>query len=271
MYVTVVPNRGSPPAILLRETFREDGKVKNRTLANLTKWKPEKVAALRAVLRDEQLLPAGGFEILRALPHGHLAAGLGMARRLGLDPRVKTAALMPPGPPRTRLLALALIVARLIDPAAKLATARQLDETTASHSLGAVLDLGAVAVNELYAALDWLLAQQPTIEAKLARRHLGEGTLVLYDVTSTYLEGRCCPLGQFGHNRDGKKHKLQIVFGVLCTREGCPIAVEVFAGNTADPNTVKPQIDKLRERFGLHRVVLAIRASSASARNSPPM
>ena len=256
MYVTVVPNRGSPPAILLRETFREDGKVKNRTLANLTKWKPEKVAALRAVLRDEQLLPAGGFEILRALPHGHLAAVLGMARRLGLDPRVKTAALMPPGPPRTRLLALALIVARLIDPAAKLATARQLDETTASHSLGAVLDLGAVAVNELYAALDWLLAQQPTIEAKLARRHLGEGTLVLYDVTSTYLEGRCCPLGQFGHNRDGKKHKLQIVFGVLCTREGCPIAVEVFAGNTADPNTVKPQIDKLRERFGLHRVVL---------------
>jgi hypothetical protein len=257
MYVTVVPNRGSPPAILLRETYREDGKVKNRTLANLTKWKPEKIAALRAVLRDERLLPAGdGFEILRSLPHGHIAAALGMARRLGLDPRVKTAELMPPGAPRTRLLVLALIVARLIDPAAKLATARGLDEGTASHSLGAVLGLGAVAVNELYAALDWLLAQQPEIEAKLARRHLSEGTLVLYDVTSTYLEGRCCPLAHFGYSRDGKSHKLQIVFGALCTREGCPIAVEVFAGNTADPSTLKPQIDKLRQRFGLHRVVL---------------
>ncbi len=257
MYVTVVPNRGSPPAILLRETYREDGKVRNRTLANLTKWKPEKIAALRAVLRDERLLPAGdGFEILRSLPHGHIAAALGMARRLGLDPRLKTAELMPPGVPRTRLLALALIVARLIDPAAKLATARGLDEGTASHSLGAVLGLGAVAVNELYAALDWLLAQQPKIEVQLARRHLGEGTLVLYDVTSTYLEGRCCPLARFGYSRDGKSHKLQIVFGVLCTREGCPIAVEVFAGNTADPSTLKPQIDKLRQRFGLRRVVL---------------
>jgi hypothetical protein len=256
MYVTVVPNRGSPPAILLRETYREDGKVKNRTLANLTKWKPEKIAALRAVLREERLLPAAGFEILRSLPHGHIAAALGMARRLGLDPRVNRAALMPPGAARTRLLALAMIVARLIDPAAKLATARRLDEETASHSLGAVLGLGAVAVNELYAALDWLLAQQPKIEAKLARRHLGEGTLVLYDVTSTYLEGRCCPLAHFGYSRDGKANKLQIVFGVLCTREGCPIAVEVFAGNTADPSTLKPQIDKLRQRFGLRRVVL---------------
>ncbi len=179
-----------------------------------------------------------------------------MARRLGLDPRVKTAELMPPGAARTRLLALALILARLIDPAAKLATARRLDERTASHSLGAVLGLGVVAVNELYAALDWLLAQQSKIEAKLARRHLGEGTLVLYDVTSTYLEGRCCPLAQFGYSRDGKPHKLQIVFGVLCTKEGCPIAVEVFAGNTADPSTLKVQIDKLRQRFGLRRVVL---------------
>ena len=257
MYVTVVPNRGSPPAILLRETYRKDGTVKNRTLANLSKWKPEKIAALRAVLRDERLLPAGdGFEILRSLPHGHIAAALATARHLGLDPRVKTADLLPPGAARTRLLALALIVARLLDPAAKLATARQLDEATASHSLGAVLGLGAVAVNELYAALDWLRAHQPKIEAKLARRHLDEGTLVLYDVTSTYLEGRCCPLAQFGYSRDGKPHKLQIVFGVLCTRQGCPIAVEVFAGNTADPSTLKVQIDKLHKRFGLRRVVL---------------
>src|SRR5262249_23705853 len=144
MYVTVVPNRGSPPAILLRETYREDGKVKNRTLANLSKWKPEKIAALR----DERLLPAGeGFEILRSLPPGHLAAARGVARRLGLDPRLKTADLMPAGTARTRLLALALIVARLLDPAAKLATARQLDAATAGHSLGAVLGLGTVAVN----------------------------------------------------------------------------------------------------------------------------
>ena len=253
MYVAVVP----PPAILLRQTYREAGKVKNRTLANLTKWKPEKIAALRAVLHDKTLLPAGkDFEIVRSLPHGHIAAALGVARRLGLDPRVKTAALMPPGTPRTRLLALALIVARLIDPAAKLATARGLDAITASHSLGAVLGLGRVAVNELYDTLDWLLAQQSTIEARLARRHLGEGTLVLYDVTSTYLEGRRCPLARFGYSRDGKPSKLQIVFGVLCTPQGCPIAVEVFAGNTADPSTLKVQIDKLRQRFGLHRVVL---------------
>lgn len=257
MYVTVVPNRGSPPAILLRQTYREAGKVKNRTLANLTRWKPEKIAALRAVLRDEALQPAGnGFEIVRSLPHGHIAAALGIARRLGLDPRVKSAALMPPGAPRTRLLALALIVARLIDPAAKLATARGLDAATAAHSLGTVLGLGTVAVNELYETLDWLLAQQGDIEATLARRYLGEGTLVLYDVTSTYLEGRRCPLGQFGYSRDNKPNKLQIVFGVLCTPQGCPIAVEVFAGNTADPSTLKVQIDKLRQRFGLRRVVL---------------
>jgi hypothetical protein len=257
MYVTAVPNRSSPPAILLRETYREGGKVKNRTLANLTRWKPEKIAALRAVLRDEALQPAGnGFEIVRSLPHGHIAAALGIARRLGLNPRVKSAALMPPGAPRTRLLALALIVARLINPAAKLATARGLDAATATHSLGTVLGLGTVAVNELYETLDWPLARQGDIEATLARRHLGEGTLVLYDVTSTYLEGRRCPPGQFGYSRDNKPNKLQIVFGVLCTLQGCPIAVEVFAGNTADPSTLKVQIDKLRQRFGLRRVVL---------------
>jgi hypothetical protein len=240
-----------------RDPYREDGKVKNRTLTNLSKWKPEEIAALRSVLRDERLLPVGdGFEILRSLPHDHIAAVLGMTRRLGLDPRLKAAALMPPGAPRTRVLALALIVARLIDPAAKLATARRLDERTASHSLGAVLGLGAVAVNELYAALNWLVAQQPKIETKLARRHLGEGSLILYDVTSSYLEGCCCPLAQFGYSRDGKANKLQIVFGVLCTRDGCPIAVEVFTGNTADPSTLKAQADKLRQHFGLRRVVL---------------
>ena len=257
MYITTVPNRGSPPAILLRETYRDGGKAKNRTLANLTKWTPEKIAALRAVLRDETLAPAGdGFEILRALPHGHVAAVLGIARRLGLDPRVKSADLIPSGPARTRRLVLAMIVARLIDPAAKLATARALDEATSSTSLGALLGLGTVAVNELYQTLDWLLAEQPRIEAKLARRHLAEGTLVLYDVTSTYLEGRCCPLAHFGHSRDDKANKRQIVFGVLCTATGCPVAVEVFPGNIGDPSTLKTQIAKLQQRFRLRRVIV---------------
>jgi hypothetical protein len=174
--------------------------------------------------------------------------------------------LMPPAAPRTRLLALALIVARLIDPAAKLATERGIDAATASHLLGAMLDLGAVAVNELYAALDWLLAQQGNIEAKRARRHLGEGALVLYDVTSIYLEGRCCPRRRFGYSRDAKPHKLQIVFGVLCTPQGCPIAVEVFAGNTADPSRLKVKIDKLRERFGRRVVLVGDRGMITRAR-----
>jgi len=153
-------------------------------------------------------------------------------------------------------LALALIVARLLDPAAKLATARALDPATASHSLGAALDLGRVGATEVYAALDWLGRQQGRIEATLARRHLAEGTLVLYDVSSSYLEGRCCPLAGYGYSRDHRRDKPQIVFGVLCNQEGCPVAVEVFAGNIADPATLKSQIDKLKGRFKLSRVVL---------------
>ena len=153
-------------------------------------------------------------------------------------------------------MALALIIARLLEPAAKLATARALDPATASHSMGAVLDLGPVAARETYRALDWLGRQQGRIEAALARRHLAAGTLVLYDLTSTYLEGRCCPLAQYGYSRDHRNDKRQIVFGVLCNQEGCPVAVEVFAGNTADPSTLKSQIDKLKHRFHLARVVL---------------
>lgn len=251
MYVTIVPNRDSPPAVLLRESYREEGKVKNRTLANLSKWPAEKVEALRAVLSDAPLVPAGqGLEIVRALPHGHVAAALGMARRIGLD------RLLPAGPRRKRDLALALIVARLVDPAAKLATARALDATTATHSLGSLLGLGAVSANDVYAALDWLGSQQAKIEAALARRHLAEGTLVLYDVTSTYLEGRCCPLARHGYSRDGRSDQLQLVFGVLCSSDGCPVAVEVFAGNVGDPSTLKAQIDKLKRRFKLRRVIL---------------
>src|SRR5499425_1738191 len=252
MYVAVVPNRSSRPAILLRESYRGDGgKVKNRTLANLSDWPADRIETLRAALRGDKLVPAGeGVEIIRALPHGHVAATLGMARRIGLDQ------LLPDGPERRRNLALALIVARLIDPAPKLATARALDATTAIHSLGVTLGLGEVNVKEVYAALDWLGAAQPSIETALARRHLSNGTLVLYDVSSSYLEGRCCELARFGHSRDSRPDKMQIVFGLLCAADGCPVAIEVFEGNTGDPSTIGEQIVKLKQRFGLKRVVM---------------
>jgi hypothetical protein len=225
MYVTRVPNRSSPPAVLLRESFREDGKVKTRTLANLTDWPEAKVEALRRVLRGETLVVAGDrLAIERSLPHGHVVAVLGTLRRIGLD------RLLPRRPERLATLALALIAARVVEPAAKLATARQLSEATASHSLGAVLGLGEVDEDELYRALDLLSAAQPAIERALARRHLKDGALVLYDVTSSYLEGRCCELARRGYSRDGRPDRPQIVFGVLCAADGCPVAVEVFEG-----------------------------------------
>ena len=252
MYVAVIPNRGSPPAILLRESYREAGKTKNRTLANLSRWPAERIEQLRAVLRGDKLLPAGEtVEIVRALPHGHVLAALGTARRIALD-----AVLPRRAPQRRRDLALALIVARLLKPAAKLATARMLDPATASHSLGEMLGLGKVAAKEVYAALDWLGREQRFIEAKLARRHLQDGSLLLYDVTSTYLEGRCCELAQHGYSRDHRSDRPQIVIGLMCTADGCPIAVEVFEGNTADPMTLAAQIDKLKQRFHLQRVVM---------------
>jgi hypothetical protein len=251
MYVTVIPNRGSPPAILLRESYREAGKTKNRTLANLSRWPAERIEQLRAVLRGDKLLPAAAaVEIVRALPHGHVLAALGTARRIALDTVLPRRA-----PQRRRDLALALIVARSLDPAAKLATARMLDPATASHSLGEVLGLGKVAAKEVYAALDWLGREQPFIEATLARRHLKNGALLLYDVTSTYLEGRCCELAQYGYSRDHRGDRPQIVIGLMCTAEGCPVAVEVFEGNTADPATLSAQIDKLKQPK-LQRVVM---------------
>jgi hypothetical protein len=251
MYVAVVPNRSSRPAILLRESYRDGAKVKNRTLANLSDWAPDRIETLKAALRGDKLVPVGeGMEIVRALPHGHVAAALGMARQIGLDE------LLPDGPERQRNLALALIVERLIDPAAKLATARALDETTASNSLGVMLGLGEVKAKEVYAALDWLGMAQSSIEDALARRHLHDGTLVLYDVSSSYVEGRCCKLAQFGHSRDSRRDKMQIVYGLLCAPDGRPVAIEVFEGNTGDPSTVGNQITKLKERFGLSRIVM---------------
>jgi Transposase DDE domain len=251
MYVAVVPNRGSRPAVLLRESYRDGTRVRNRTLANLSDWPAEQIETLRAALRGDKLVPAGeGLEIVRALPHGHVAAALGTARRIGLD------RLLPRGLERRRDLALALIVARLIDPAAKLATARALDETTATSSLGVTLGLGRVTAKEVYATLDWLGAAQPAIEIALARRHLSDGTLVLYDVSASHVEGRCCELARFGHPRNGRRDKMQIVFGLLCSAAGCPIAIEAFEGNTGDPATLGNQIAKLKERFGLTRVVM---------------
>ena len=252
MYIEAVPNRNSPPAILLRESYRVDGKVKKRTLLNLSDWSPSLIEGLRALLKGGVVLPPGqdAITIKRSLPHGHVAAVLGTLRRIGLD------RLLGPAGNRCRDLVIAMIVTRLIAPLSKLATAKALDPMTAASSLGSVLGLGEVDEDELYTALDWLLERQPQIEAALAKRHLKNGTLVLYDVSSSYLEGRCCELGQLGYNRDGKRGKLQIVYGLLCAADGCPVAVEVFEGSTGDPATLATQIDKLKRRFDLAHVVL---------------
>ena len=251
MYIATIPNRSSPPAILLRESYRQDGKVKTRTLANLTHWPPAQLEALRRVLRGETLVaPEDTFEIIRSLPHGHVAAVLGSLRQLGLE------SLLAAQKSRQRDLVVAMIVARLIDPQSKLATARSWHPETALTSLGQTLGVAAADARALYQAMDWLRRRQPQLETALATRHLREGTLALYDLTSTYFEGHTCPLAQFGHSRDGKKGKVQIVFGLVCNAEGCPVAVEVFEGNTGDPTTVAPVITKLRQRFDLRRVVL---------------
>jgi len=255
MYVERIPNRNSPPAILLRESYRDGDKFKRRTLANLSHWPAAKIEALRRVLRDEASGPAkqDALTLLRSLPHGHVAAALGTLRKIGLDRVLSQNGVQPR---REVALCIAMLVARLIDPASKLATARGLTEDTATSSLGQVLGLGAVDEQELYEALDWLVSQQQRIERALARRHLDHGTLVLYDVTSTYFEGRTCPLAKRGYSRDGKRHKLQIVFGLMCTAQGCPVAVEVFEGNVGDPSTLAIQIDKIKQRFGIEHIVL---------------
>lgn len=248
MYVEVVPNRNSKPAILLRRGWREGGKVRKETLANLSHWPPSQVEALRRLLRGEALVSAEErFAIVRSRPHGHVEAILAMIRKLGLEP------LLSGKRSRQRDLVVAMIVQRLLDPGSKLSNVRQWQATT----LGEELELEGVEVDELYDALDWLLARKDAVEERLARRHLTDGCLVLYDVSSSYYEGRHCPLAAFGHNRDGKKGRPIIVYGVLCDRQGRPVAVDVYPGNTADPTTVPEQAQKLQQRFGLKRVVLA--------------
>ena len=251
MYVEAVPNRNSPPAILLREGWREGRKTRKRTLANLSHWPPAKVNLLRRVLQGETLLsPSEVLLLSRSLPHGHVAAVLGTLRRLGLEK------LLDRKHHRQRDLVVAMIVARLIEPQSKLATARGFRQETASASLGEVLGLQAADEDDLYQAMDWLLPRQQRIERGLAQRHLSEGSLVLYDLSSTYFEGRQCPLAQFGKSRDERSGNRQIVFGLLTDAAGCPLAIEVFEGNTGDPATVAAQVSKLRERFGLERLVL---------------
>jgi len=251
MYVTRVPNRNSPPAVLLRESYREGGKVKNRTVANLSSWPEAKIEALARALKG--LPPAGleaMIEVTRSLPHGHVAAVLGTIRELGLEE------LIDPAPSRQRDLVTAMTAAAVIDGSSKLATARGLRAETAASSPGSLLGLEACDEDDLYAAMDWLGPRQQAIEDALAARHLHDGTLVLYDVSSAAFEGRTCPLGQIGHARDGVRGRLQIVYGVLTSTEGIPVAVEVFKGSTGDPATLASQVTKLKERFGLAHVAL---------------
>ena len=251
MYIATVPNRSSPPTILLRESHREGKLVKTKTLSNISHWPREKIEGLRRVLQGETVVsPEDAFEIKRSLPHGHVVAVLGTLRRLGIEQLIDRKAS------RERSLAVAITVSRIIEPRSKLATARGIAVETAFSSLGEELDIALVDENELYLAMDWILQYQERIENALAKRHLTRGTLVLYDVTSVYFEGRTCPLAKLGHNRDGKKDKLQIVVGLLTNMDGCPCAVEVFPGNTGDPATVAAQIRKIKERFSLEKVII---------------
>ena len=254
MYVTEIPNRNSPPAILLRESYRENGKVRTRTFANISHLRPAQIDALRTSLSGAVSAPRvslpDSFLIHRSRPHGHVAAVLGSLRKIQLP------TILDPRSSRQRDLVIAMISARILDPASKLATARGLHSDTLHSSLGESLSLDSADETELYAAMDWLLARQPRIERELAKRQLQDGAMVLYDLTSTYFEGRHCPLAKLGHSRDDKSGTPQIVFGLLTNAAGCPVAVEVFEGNTSDPKTVAKQVDKLRLRFGLQKVVL---------------
>ena len=246
MFIATVPNRNSPPAILLRESYRVAGKVKSRTLANLSKLPAEAIAVLRRVLKGEQLLPVAAFEVLASAQHGHVEAVLLAMRRLGFARLIATR----PSPQRERVVA--MVAARLLEPDSKLATTRWWHTTT----LPDVLSVGEATEDDLYGALDWLLARQGRIERKLAARHLDNDALALYDLSSSYFEGVTCPLAAFGHNRDGKKGKRQVNYGLLSNGDGVPVAVSVFKGNTGDPKTLLPQVARLREQFHIEHFVL---------------
>ncbi len=270
-YIEAVPNRSSPPAILLRESYHENGKVKKRTIANLSKWSPTLVEGLRILLKGGTAVRHldDAFDIVRSLPHGHVAAVLGTLKKLGLD------RLIDPKPSPERDQVLAMIVARILEPASKLATA--------VSTLGEVLD-AEMDEDALYGAMDWLLERQERIERSLAKRRLEEGCLVLHDLTSVWMEGRACPLARRGHSRDGKKGKLQIEFGLLCDRDGCPVSVEVFpryhrdrhsasqdVGRSLRPAAPGPFEDgaEVAMERGVQLVTLRAGGSARSARSAP--
>lgn len=262
MFIDTIPNRKSPPAILLRESYREGGRVKKRTLANLSKLPAELIEGISALVAGGRVsapdaagkgASASGFEIVRSLPHGHVAAVRGTIRKLGLDRTLQGRTEVER---RVRDIIEALIVHRIIAPGSKLAFHRALQPETATSSLALSIGLVDVAEREVYAALDWLLTQQSRIEAAFARKHLVDGTLALYDVSSSYMEGRCCEIAKHGYSRDHRPDRPQIVYGLLCAPDGTPVAVEVFEGNTSDPQTIRSQIEKLKRRFKLAHVAM---------------
>lgn len=252
MHIDTIPNRKSTPTVLVRRSYREGGKVKKQTLSNITRMPPEYIEVWRGMMRGElRALPKdGGFSVERTLPHGHVAAVVGMVRKLGVDRMLDRTAT------GKRALVVGMLAARLLNPCSKLATARGLGGDTVSNSLGETLGITNAKVAKLYEALDWLVGRQRTVERQLARKHLREGSLVLYDLTSAHFEGQSCPFARYGHPRCGKRGKPRLEFGLLCNEDGCPVAVEVFDGNVADPSTLCRQIEKLRKRFSLSRVVL---------------
>jgi transposase len=253
MYIEKIPNRNSPPCALIRESFRQDGKVHKRTLANISHLPNEIVEQIRKLLKGGSVIdnPEDDFQIIRSLPYANVKAALSTLRQIGLD---KVISSSPQN--KNHKLVIAMIIARIINPCSKLATVRSLNQETCSSVLSDLLNIPDVNENDLYHAMDWLLASQDKIELSLADKHLANGSLVLYDVSSSYFEGVCCPLARRGNDKDHKKSKLIIVYGLLCNKEGCPVAIEVFQGNTGDPTTVKAQIEKLTRRFGLERIII---------------
>ena len=247
MFISVIPNRNSPPAILLRKSYRENGKVKKKTIANLSQWPPELVEGLKRLLKGAVAVsPDDLFTIESSAAHGHVEAVLGTIQNIGLDYMISSK------PCRERDLVLAMIAGQIIHPSSKMGSTRLWSATTLADELG----VSDADENDLYDAMDWLFKGKNRIEKKLAGKHLNEGGHALYDISSSYYEGEACPLAQFGYNRDGKKGKKIIVYGILTSDQGCPVGVQVYPGNTKDSITVPDQADKLRKRFGLDKVVL---------------
>jgi len=248
MYIATIPNRNSPPAILLRESYREKGKVKNRTLANLSSLPPQSIDILRRSLKGENLVSTDAFEIIEdgSPAHGHVDAVMTAMRRLDFSGLICSRRT------RQRDLVVAMVAARILEPQSKLATTLWWADTT----LPEILEVSDADEDDLYNAMDWLLEHQSGIENKLAGRHLENNALALYDLTSSYFEGQTCPLAALGHNRDGKKGKLQVNYGLLTNRKGIPVSVSVFEGNTGDPKTLMPQVEKMQDAFGIKQFVM---------------